>query len=86
MSLRNTISKSTFNVFESDNISDFETALNDALCVLEEKGMNGENDEPEVTLVLRNTIPGADGYRKIQAIVYIGATTQDISQHLNKKI
>jgi len=87
MSLRRINSPvTTFKKFEAENIPDFENALNDSLNVLEENGMEGANKEPEVTIVLRNTVQGTDGYRIVNATVYIGATTQDIAADLNKKI
>ena len=86
MSLRKSGAVVGFDKFDAENIPDFETALNDAISVLEEKGMEGKNQEPEVTIVLRNTVQARDGFRAINATVYIGATTQDVAQDLNKKI
>lgn len=75
-----------FERLEAANIDSFESALNSALDLLEQRGMNGANTEPEVTIVIRNTLPGADGTRLVNSIVYIGATSQDIATDLNKKI
>lgn len=56
MSLRKNTATIGFDKFDAENIPDFETALNDALGVLEEKGMEGTGaaalDHPEQVAVL----------------------------------
>lgn len=70
---------------ESYNVDNLEDAFFGALEELEKRGMEGSNNEPEVTMVIRNTKPGLDGTRKVDCIVYLGASLQEISNDLNSR-
>lgn len=80
MSLR---TQSKFQRFEANDISSFEDALQGALNELEGQGLAGISGEPDVAIVLRQTgrlTP--DGDKLLDAIVYIGATKEEISNDL----
>lgn len=70
-----------FERFESENET-MQTALENAIELLEEKGMVGGPDEPIVTIVMRNSIEDGDGPRGTSTIIYIGGTTEEISNDL----
>jgi len=75
-----------FERFETDTAaSDPETALDAIFDELESRGMKGSNDEPEVCIVMRNNLPGEDGIRNTTAIVYVGATLQEIADDLKTR-
>lgn len=69
--------------FEANNVESFEDALNGALTVLEDNGMSGTGDEPNVAIVLRQNGTQNNGINLVDAIIYIDATPQQIAQDLN---
>jgi hypothetical protein len=71
--------------FEADGIPAFDLALNGALDTVEQQGIQGTNEDPETIIVLRDGQKGPDGDRLVQAIVYIGATIQQVAEDLNTR-
>lgn len=75
-----------FERFETEQpVDSLEDAFNGALEGLEAKGLNNDNSEPCVTIVLTNNILGGDGQRKTNCIVYLGATPQEVAEDLNSR-
>ena len=62
-----------------ENMTDvFDTALGG----IEEKGLDNNNEEPPVTIILSNDIQGPNGKRLTHCIVYIGATPEEVTNDL----
>jgi hypothetical protein len=75
-----------FERFETDvPASDSETAMDAIISELEARGMVGANTEPEICMIMRNNIPGEDGFRNVTAIVYVGATLEEIAEDLKTR-
>jgi hypothetical protein len=73
--------KDPFERFESENDT-MQDALENAETLLEEKGLHGTPDEPAVTIIMRNTLEDGDGPRGIKTVIYIGGTTEEITNDL----
>lgn len=81
---RQTVGKSNgFERFESENDT-MQDALENAGQLLEEKGLKGTPDEPVVTIIMRNTLEDGNEPRGISTVIYIGGTTEAITNDLNK--
>lgn len=75
--------------FERFEIADPQESMEDMFdAILEEvdrKGMYGANTEPELCIVMRGNVKGDDGLRLSTAIIYIGATPQEVATDLNTR-
>ena len=75
--------KATFEKFELEEPADnMEDVFEAALGGLEEKGLSGSNEEPSVTIVLSNHLQGDNGNRLTTAIIYVGATPEQVTNDL----
>lgn len=75
--------------FERFEINEPQPSLGDMfdsiLEMIDEKGISGANTEPEVCVILRTNIKADDGLRSGTAIIYIGATPQEIAEDLKTR-
>lgn len=86
MSLRSKqTDKVDFQRFEDEGMASFEDAFDGAINAVEQTGVQGNNSDPETIIVLRDGQRGPDGDRLVQAIVYIGATIQQVAEDLNTR-
>lgn len=63
----------------ANNVEDI---LNDILDEIDKRGWESDNRGPETCIIIRNNIHGDDGVRNVSAIVYYGATPQEIAEDL----
>lgn len=67
---------------ESKNINGFENALNDSLDYLESEGLADINDTTEVTVILKKNGKVIDGSFGVDAQIFTGATTAEVTKYL----
>lgn len=72
-----------FKRFQSENMT-MADALDNAVQLLEDEGLGGTPDEPVVTIIMRNSVEDGDGPRSISTVIYIGGTTEEITNDLKK--
>jgi len=75
-----------FERFEVDTPQESMADLFDSILdELGNRGTTGANTEPEICIVLRSNIQGEDGLRLSTAIIYLGATPQEVATDLNTR-
>jgi len=73
-----------FQRFEANDILNFEDGLNGGLDLLEDNGITGTGNEPNLTIILRQNGKLQGDIKLVDAVVYIGATPQEIANDLNQ--
>lgn len=75
-----------FERFEIDTPQESMGDMFDAILdEIDKREISGANTEPEVCIVMRSNIQGGDGLRLNTAIVYLGATPQEIGDDLKSR-
>jgi hypothetical protein len=75
--------KANFEKFEIETLVEhMGDAFEGACTVLEEKGLDTNNADPEVTIILNNGTQGDSGKRLTTCIIYVGATPEQVTNDL----
>ncbi len=79
-----------FERFEAEEKPTDDASMGDlfdkVLMEIEDRKLEGKNEEPEICLVMRSNILGLDGYRRNSIIVYLGATAQEVAADLTTRV